>query len=140
MLRSTTSVNDPSASTKPVKQLSDLAEFKNLKDAWESVASTKDWFAAAQKAGDGPGLQLTIFDLGLQHQQLEVQRLQLQLDQANAYMVLLTPLLPPPEQQQWRAELAQIAKLMRDRFYDRSTNFFWGTLARKATEPLMKKM
>lgn len=74
------------ASTKPVKQLSDLAEFKNLKDAWESVTSVKDWFAAAQKAVDSPGLQLTILDLGLQHRQLEVQRLQLQLDQANAAM------------------------------------------------------
>lgn len=74
------------ASTKPVKRLSDLAEFVNLKDVWESVTSVKDWFAAAQKAADMPGLQLTIFDLGLQHQQLEFQRLQLQLDQANAAM------------------------------------------------------
>jgi mannose/cellobiose epimerase-like protein (N-acyl-D-glucosamine 2-epimerase family) len=57
-----------------------------------------------------------------------------QLDQANAYMALLVPLLPPAEERQWRAELAQIAKLMRERFYDRDSGFFLGTLSKKADE------
>lgn len=57
-----------------------------------------------------------------------------QLDQANAYMVLLTPLLPSAEQRQWRAELSQIAKLMRERFYDRDSGFFLGTLSKKPEE------
>jgi mannose/cellobiose epimerase-like protein (N-acyl-D-glucosamine 2-epimerase family) len=55
-----------------------------------------------------------------------------QLDQANAYMLLLTPLLPPPEQQRWRAELAQIAQIMRGRFYDSGSTMFVGLLDPKA--------
>jgi mannose/cellobiose epimerase-like protein (N-acyl-D-glucosamine 2-epimerase family) len=55
-----------------------------------------------------------------------------QLDEANAYMLLLTPLLPQPEQQRWRAELAQIAKAIRDRFYDPGSTLFLGLLDPKA--------
>jgi mannose/cellobiose epimerase-like protein (N-acyl-D-glucosamine 2-epimerase family) len=57
-----------------------------------------------------------------------------ELDEANAYMVLLAPLLPEPYQKQWRAELAQLAQTMRSRFYDRATGFFAGTLSRKPDE------
>jgi mannose/cellobiose epimerase-like protein (N-acyl-D-glucosamine 2-epimerase family) len=52
-----------------------------------------------------------------------------QLDQANAYMLLVAPLLPQPYQEQWRAELSQIARIIRERFYDRASGFFVGTLA-----------
>ena len=51
-----------------------------------------------------------------------------QLDQANAYMVLTTPLLPQPYQDRWKTELAGIAKAMRERFFDRASGFFIGTL------------
>jgi mannose/cellobiose epimerase-like protein (N-acyl-D-glucosamine 2-epimerase family) len=51
-----------------------------------------------------------------------------QLDQANAYMLLLTPLLPQPHQNRWRAELAQIARTIRDRFYDPASTMFLGVL------------
>jgi mannose/cellobiose epimerase-like protein (N-acyl-D-glucosamine 2-epimerase family) len=57
-----------------------------------------------------------------------------QLDQANAYMALLTPLLPKAEQRQWRGELVQIAKLMRQRFHDPRSGFFLGTLSKKPGE------
>ncbi len=72
------------AATKPVKKISDLAEFQKLKDAWSGVQGVKDWFDAAEKASNEPGLQLTILDVGVQHQQLEVARLQLQVEQADA--------------------------------------------------------
>ena len=51
-----------------------------------------------------------------------------QLDQANAYMVLLAPLLPKPQQSLWRTELAQIARTIRDRFYDPASAMFFGEL------------
>ncbi len=56
-----------------------------------------------------------------------------QLDQVNAYMLLMTPLLPPPEQLQWRTELAQIVQIIRKRFYDPGSGMFLGTLAQKPT-------
>jgi mannose/cellobiose epimerase-like protein (N-acyl-D-glucosamine 2-epimerase family) len=75
--------------------------------------------------------------LGLYRQALkgwEADRTELvsQLDQANAYMLLLTPLLPPAEQKQWRAELAQIAQIIRGRFYDPGSTLFLGLLDPKA--------
>ena len=75
--------------------------------------------------------------LGLYRQALkgwEADRIELvsQLDQANAYMLLLTPLLPQPEQKRWRAELAQIVQIIRNRFYDRGSTLFLGWLDPKA--------
>lgn len=58
-----------------------------------------------------------------------------QLDQANAYMVLLTPLLPQPVQKQWQAELSQIARVMRERFYDQTSTLFRGVIDPKANPP-----
>lgn len=57
-----------------------------------------------------------------------------QLDQANAYMLLLTPLLPQPHQDRWRAELLQIAQFLRQRFYDAASGLFQGVL-----DPKVKK-
>jgi mannose/cellobiose epimerase-like protein (N-acyl-D-glucosamine 2-epimerase family) len=75
--------------------------------------------------------------LGLYRQALkgwEADRIELvsQLDQANAYMLLLTPLLPQPDRQRWRAELAQIAQIIRGRFYDPASTLFLGLLDPKA--------
>jgi mannose/cellobiose epimerase-like protein (N-acyl-D-glucosamine 2-epimerase family) len=75
--------------------------------------------------------------LGLYRQALtgwEADRTELvsQLDEANAYMLLLTPLLPQPEQQRGRAELAQIAKTIRERFYDPGSTLFLGLRDPKA--------
>ena len=57
-----------------------------------------------------------------------------QLDQANAYMVLLAPLLPQPAGKQWQAELAQIARVMRARFYDPASTLFVGVIDPKAAK------
>ncbi|HEX3862894.1 MAG TPA: AGE family epimerase/isomerase [Stellaceae bacterium] len=74
---------------------------------------------------------------GLYHEGLtgpEADRLDLvaQLDQANAYMLLLTPLLPSAEQQRWREELSGIVQTIRSRFYDHTTGLFIGTFDRNA--------
>lgn len=72
-------------SAKPIKNLSDLnAEFTNLKTVWSRITEVKDWFDAAEKARNAPGLQLTILDLGVQHQQFELERLKLQAEKAKA--------------------------------------------------------
>jgi hypothetical protein len=72
------------ASEKPVTKLSDLAEYKSLKDVWSNIQAVKSWFDAANQASNAPGLQLTILDLAVQHQQFEVERLQLQIEEAAA--------------------------------------------------------
>ncbi len=72
------------ASSKPVKKLTDLTEFSNLKAVWKDILAVKDWLDAADKASNAPGLQLTILDLAVQHQQFNVERLKLQVEEADA--------------------------------------------------------
>jgi len=81
--------DEAAASTKPIKQLSDLSEFSHLKGVWSSINDLKAWFDAAEKAGNAPGLQLSILDLGVQHQQFQVERLKLQVEQADAAQKIL---------------------------------------------------
>ena len=77
--------NALAATTKPVNRLSDLtAEFNNLKTIWTNISSLKVWWDAAERSTNAPGLQLTILDLGVAHQQANVDRLKLDLEQANA--------------------------------------------------------
>ena len=51
-----------------------------------------------------------------------------QLDQINAYLLLLAPILPEPLRTQWRGDLSRLAKLMVARFYAPERHLFWGTL------------
>lgn len=51
-----------------------------------------------------------------------------QLDQANAYMLLLTPLLPQPDRSRWQGELGRIAETIRSRFYDPRSAMFIGSI------------
>lgn len=55
------------------------------------------------------------------------------LDQLNAYMVLLTPLLPEPEKAQWNLEMKQIVQVLRTQFYSKRDKLFLGQLHSKAT-------
>ena len=48
-----------------------------------------------------------------------------QLDQMNAYLVLLTPLLPEPQQTQWKKDLVMLSRLMIEQFYSPSENVFF---------------
>lgn len=52
-------------------------------------------------------------------------RLVAQLDQLNAYMVLLTPLLPEPQQTQWKADMTRLARILMDEFYSPEDNLFF---------------
>ncbi len=45
-----------------------------------------------------------------------------QLDQMNAYMVLLTPLLPEPTQSEWKEDLVHLSHIIMDQFYSPADN------------------
>jgi len=77
--------NALAASSTPIKKLSDLnTEFTNVKSVWTNIQAVKAWWDAAEKATNAPGLQLTILDLGIAHQQANVDRLKLDLEEATA--------------------------------------------------------
>jgi hypothetical protein len=86
LIESLDALKDSAAtSNQPIRNLSDLsAQFTRLKAVWGGITEVKDWLEAAEKATDAPGLQLTILDLGVQHQQLVVERLKLQIEKAKA--------------------------------------------------------
>ena len=51
-----------------------------------------------------------------------------QLDQLNAYMLLLAPLVGGSEGERWRDDLASLAGVLLGRFYDAESNVFWGRI------------
>ncbi|MFN3332554.1 MAG: AGE family epimerase/isomerase, partial [Caldilinea sp.] len=63
-------------------------------------------------------------------------RLVAQLDNLNAYMVLITPLLPEPEQSAWKADMVKLARLMIDEFYSEQDNLFFLTV----NDPAQKRL
>ncbi len=67
----------------------------------------------------------------------EAQRQELvaQLDQANAYLLMLAPLMPEEDRAGWRDQLVAIARIMRDRFYDPASGMFLGALAPNPAAP-----
>jgi hypothetical protein len=77
------------ASTQPIKHLSDLSEFSHLEAVWSTVKDLKDWFEMAKKASNTPGLQLTLLEMGVQHQQAEVERIKLQIEKSDSAAKIL---------------------------------------------------
>lgn len=63
-------------------------------------------------------------------------RLVAQLDNLNAYMVLVTPLLPEPEQSAWKADMVKLANLMIDEFYSEEDGLFFLTVNDPAQKSL----
>ncbi|WP_341675518.1 hypothetical protein [Niveibacterium sp. SC-1] len=60
----------------------------------------------------------------------EAQRKELvaQLDQLNAYMLLVTPYLSEPARSTWRRDIRRLCDLMLAHYYDKETGRFFGTL------------
>lgn len=58
----------------------------------------------------------------------ERQELVAQLDQVNAYLLLLAPLLPEPHRARWSADLRRVARILVDRYWDEDSGMFWGRL------------
>jgi len=52
-------------------------------------------------------------------------RLVAQLDQMNAYMVMMTPLLPEPHKSQWRDDLVWLSRVLIEKFYSPAENMFF---------------
>jgi mannose/cellobiose epimerase-like protein (N-acyl-D-glucosamine 2-epimerase family) len=50
-----------------------------------------------------------------------------QLDQMNAYLLTITPLLSEPDTHQWKSDLREMA-LAVEKFYDSEHNVFWGRI------------
>ncbi len=64
------------------------------------------------------------------------QELVAQLDQVNAYLLLVAPLLPEPQRSAWQADLLRLARLMRERYFSQAQHMYWGTLnARDSKAP-----
>ena len=51
-----------------------------------------------------------------------------QLDQINAYLLLLAPRLRGVEGERWRSDLRALSKLLIERFYDPESGVFWGRI------------
>lgn len=64
------------------------------------------------------------------------QELVAQLDQVNAYLLLVTPLLPPRERRAWTADLKRLATVMVKDYHDADRHLFWGTI----DDPAQKRL
>lgn len=64
------------------------------------------------------------------------QELVAQLDQVNAYLLLLTPILPEPDRKEWTADLQRLARVMVKDYHDAERHLFWGSLH----DPAQKKL
>ncbi len=64
------------------------------------------------------------------------QELVAQLDQVNAYLLLLTPILPAADRKEWTADLQRLAQAMVRDYHDAERHLFWGTLQNPAQKKL----
>ena len=64
------------------------------------------------------------------------QELVAQLDQVNAYLLLLAPILPEPHRARWKEHLVALARVMIDRYYAPEQHLFWGTIHSAADRSL----
>lgn len=60
------------------------------------------------------------------------QELVAQLDQLNAYMLLVVPYLPAPAREAWHADIRRVADTLVQQFHDPASGTFFGTLERGA--------
>ncbi len=56
------------------------------------------------------------------------QELVAQLDQVNAYLLLLTPILPPRARKAWTVDLQLLAEVMVKDYHEADRHLFWGTI------------
>jgi mannose/cellobiose epimerase-like protein (N-acyl-D-glucosamine 2-epimerase family) len=68
--------------------------------------------------------------------QPEQQELVAQLDQLNAYLLLLAPLLDEPHRARWHGYIATLARTLRERFWAPEHGLFWGAIHEPARRAL----
>jgi mannose/cellobiose epimerase-like protein (N-acyl-D-glucosamine 2-epimerase family) len=61
-------------------------------------------------------------------QEEQRQELVAQLDQVNAYLLLLTPILPPRERKAWTADLQRLARTLVKDYHEPERHLFWGII------------
>lgn len=59
-----------------------------------------------------------------------------QLDQINAYMLLVTPLLEPKYQKEWLRDMLMLARTIKNDYYSPQYNLFWGCIDREECKKL----
>lgn len=59
-----------------------------------------------------------------------------QLDQVYGYMLLLAPILPEPEQSEWKDDLVHLATIMSEQFYSPDKNLFFGAITDSSKQQL----
>jgi mannose/cellobiose epimerase-like protein (N-acyl-D-glucosamine 2-epimerase family) len=64
------------------------------------------------------------------------QELVAQLDQINAYLLLLAPILPEPDRKEWTADLKRLGRVLVRDYLDINRNLFWGSVH----DPAQKKL
>ncbi|WP_243317625.1 hypothetical protein [Geothrix paludis] len=101
-----------------------LADIRRLKDHIFSQYWNPDWQALRWVVKEDPDKD-----------QLR-QELVAQLDQVNAYLLLVTPLLPPRERRAWTADLKRLATVMVKDYHDADRHLFWGTI----DDPALKRL
>ncbi|PWH11892.1 MAG: hypothetical protein DDG60_15940 [Anaerolineae bacterium] len=100
--------------TRDPEVLPDILAVKNFifENYYNPDLNALQWMQAADGSGTNP----------------RDKRLVAQLDNLNAYMVLVTPLLPEPERSQWKADMVKLANLMIDEFYSEEDGLFFLTV------------
>ncbi|EKD33644.1 MAG: N-acylglucosamine 2-epimerase [uncultured bacterium] len=61
-----------------------------------------------------------------------------QLDQINAYMLLVTRLLDGEDRKTWETDLVNLAELIKSEYYNEENNVFWGRIDKEAYKQLGK--
>ncbi len=92
-----------------------LADIVRLKDHIFTQYWDKDW-GMLRWAAKGPA------------EETGRKELVAQLDQVNAYMLLLAPILPEPLRTQWKGDLVKLARVMVEKYHAPDKHLFWGTL------------
>jgi mannose/cellobiose epimerase-like protein (N-acyl-D-glucosamine 2-epimerase family) len=93
--------------------LTDLLRIKNhiFENYWDASHKRLRWVNEASDQAKGNEIELVA-----------------QLDQINAYMLLVTPLLPEPEQSHWKRDLATLLDTLQAQFLRPDGTRFYGTL------------
>lgn len=73
------------------------------------------------------GEQMRWLPKGVAGEEAARQELVAQLDQLNAYMLLVTPYLPAAERAAWRADLRRLCDVIVKRYHDPESGVFYGT-------------
>jgi len=92
--------------------LADLIKVKNyiFEQYWDEQNQRLRWVNAPSSNGQGDEIELVA-----------------QLDQINAYMLLISPLLPEPEKSRWNADLSALLNTIMQQFLRPDDFRFWGT-------------